>query len=65
MHSYCQNKETQYLKELANAILRKPSAINCIALFILPSMFLGPLCDLLDDWRWDEIQGTHPRSSPR
>ncbi|EXJ64796.1 hypothetical protein A1O7_01134 [Cladophialophora yegresii CBS 114405] len=57
MHSYCQSKETQYLKELANAIIRKPAAINCVALFIRPSFFLSPLCSLLDDWRWDEIHG--------
>ncbi|OQU99489.1 hypothetical protein CLAIMM_05117 [Cladophialophora immunda] len=57
MHSYCQNKETQYLKDLANAILRRPAAINCIALFVRPASFLGPLCGLLDEWRWDEIHG--------
>jgi hypothetical protein len=57
MHNYCQSKETQYLKDLANAIIRKPAAINCIALFIRPSVFLSPLCSLLDEWRWDEIHG--------
>ncbi|EXJ96503.1 hypothetical protein A1O1_01629 [Capronia coronata CBS 617.96] len=57
MHSYCQNKETQYLKELANAILRKPAAIDCISLFIRPAHWLGPLCVLLDDWLWDDIHG--------
>ncbi|OAL18516.1 hypothetical protein AYO22_10493 [Fonsecaea multimorphosa] len=57
MHTYCQNKETQYLKDLANAIIRRPSAINCIALFVRPAFFLGPLCSLLDEWRWEEIHG--------
>ncbi|KAI1621251.1 mediator complex, subunit Med5 [Exophiala viscosa] len=57
MHNYCQNKETQYLKDLANAIIRRPAAINCISLFIRPSYWLGPLCTLLDEWRWDEIHG--------
>jgi len=57
MHSYCQSKETQYLKDMANAILRKPAAINCISLFIRPAYWLGPLCRLLDDWHWDEIHG--------
>jgi mediator of RNA polymerase II transcription subunit 5 len=57
MHTYCQTKETQYLKDVANAIIRKPAAINIIALFIRPSFFLGPLCNLLDEWRWDEIHG--------
>lgn len=57
MHSYCRGKETQYLKELANAILQRPAAINCISLFVRPAYWLGPLCTLLDDWRWDEIHG--------
>lgn len=57
MHNYCQVKETQYLKDLANAILRRPVAINYISLFVRPAYFLGPLCSLLDDWRWDEIHG--------
>ncbi|KIX00118.1 uncharacterized protein Z518_10255 [Rhinocladiella mackenziei CBS 650.93] len=55
MHNYCQSKETQYLKDLANSILRRPATINFISLFIRPSYWLGPLCTLLDDWRWDEI----------
>ncbi|KIW84594.1 hypothetical protein Z517_03844 [Fonsecaea pedrosoi CBS 271.37] len=57
VHNYCQNKETQCLKDLANAILRRPTTINCIALFVRPDYFLGPLCGLLDEWRWDEIHG--------
>jgi mediator of RNA polymerase II transcription subunit 5 len=57
MHAHCRNKETQSLKNLANAITRKPSAINCISLFIRPSSFMAPLCHLLDEWRWDEIHG--------
>lgn len=57
MQHYCQSKDTQYLKDLANAILRKPSAINCISLFIRPAYWIGPLCSLIDDWRWDEIHG--------
>lgn len=60
MHNYCQNKETQYLKDLANAIIRRPASINCISLFIRPGYWLGPLCTLLDEWRWDEIHGELP-----
>ena len=65
MHTYCQSRETQYLKDLANTIIRKPAATNCIALFIRPSIFLGPLCGLLDEWQWDEIHGgrEHPSIS--
>ncbi len=57
MHNYCHSKETQYLKDLANAIIRRPVAINCISLFVPPSFWLGPLCTLLDEWHWSEIHG--------
>jgi mediator of RNA polymerase II transcription subunit 5 len=57
MHNYCHSKETQYLKDLANAIIRRPVAINCISLFVPPAFWLGPLCTLLDDWHWSEIHG--------
>lgn len=50
-------KETQHLKDMANTIIRKPASINTISLFIKPSLFLGPFCSLLDDWKWDEIHG--------
>ncbi|KAK5552411.1 mediator complex subunit [Exophiala xenobiotica] len=57
MHNYCHSKETQYLKDLANAIIRRPVAINCISLFVPPAFWLGPLCTLLDEWHWSEIHG--------
>ncbi|KAK6369665.1 mediator complex subunit [Exophiala oligosperma] len=57
MHNYCSSKETQYLKDLSNAVIRKPAAVNCIALFVPPSFWLGPICTLLDEWRWNEIHG--------
>jgi mediator of RNA polymerase II transcription subunit 5 len=37
--------------------VKKPAAINSIAMFVRPSYWLGPLCTLLDEWRWDEIHG--------
>ncbi|RMD39354.1 hypothetical protein DV735_g5771, partial [Chaetothyriales sp. CBS 134920] len=55
--TYCQNKETHHLRDLAHAIIRKPEAVNALSLFIRPSYWLSPLCSLLDEWRWDEIQG--------
>ena len=30
-----------------------------LALFHHPGSFLQPLCNVLDDWKWDEDQGTH------
>ena len=55
--TYCQNKETHHLKDLTNAMTRKPETISALALFIRPSYWLSPLCAILDEWRWDEIHG--------
>jgi mediator of RNA polymerase II transcription subunit 5 len=55
--TYCQNRETHHLKDLANAIIKNPVAINALSMFMKPSYWLGPLCTLLDEWRWDDIHG--------
>lgn len=57
MHSYCEAKEVQYLKDMANTLVRQPSTINAIAMFVRPSYFLSPICRLLDEWTWDDIHG--------
>ena len=55
--AYCASKETHHLKDLANAMLRKPATIDALAMFIRPTYWLLPLCTLLDEWRWDDIHG--------
>ena len=55
--AYCQSKETHYLRDMANTMVKKPDAINALAMFVRPSYWLGPMCTLLDEWRWDEIHG--------
>lgn len=55
--AYSHSKETQHLKDISNWLVREPRAINALALFLRPSHWIGPLCSLLDDWRWDEIHG--------
>lgn len=57
MVAYSHSKETQHLKDVANVLVRKPMAINALALFLRPSGWIGPLCTLLDEWKWDEIHG--------
>lgn len=57
MSNYCQLRETQHLKDMANAIVRKPVAINAIGMFIKPNIFLLSLRTLLDEWKWDDIHG--------
>lgn len=55
--TYCQSRETHHLRDLANNFVKKPDAINALAMFVRPSNWLGPLCTLLDEWRWDDIHG--------
>ena len=55
--AYCQSKETHHLRDIATAMVKNPEAINALAMFVRPSYWLGPLCALLDEWRWDEIHG--------
>lgn len=57
MVAYSHNKETHHLKDITNVLLRKPAAINALALFLRPSYWTGPLCTLLDEWSWDGIHG--------
>jgi mediator of RNA polymerase II transcription subunit 5 len=57
IHGYCQSKETLHLKELATALLRKSELIDLISVYVQPGYLLEPLCQLLDDWSWDDLQG--------
>jgi mediator of RNA polymerase II transcription subunit 5 len=45
------------LKLLCNALARKPQSLDVLLLFDRPSTLLRPLCDLLDNWRYEEDQG--------
>lgn len=55
--AYSHNKDTHHLKDLANTFVKKPAAINALALFLRPAYWITPLCTLLDDWRWEDIHG--------
>ena len=55
--AYRQSTETHHLMDMSNAMLKKPAAINFIAMFIPPSYWMGPLCTLINEWRWGEING--------
>jgi mediator of RNA polymerase II transcription subunit 5 len=57
MVAYIHSKETHHLKEMADALVRQPGAINALALFLRPVYWIAPASTLLDEWRWDEIHG--------
>ncbi|KUJ19653.1 Med5-domain-containing protein [Mollisia scopiformis] len=55
----CNNKETMSLKTLCSQLARKPSSLDVMLLFEKPITILQPICDLLDNWRYDEDQGEY------
>ncbi|KAM0324190.1 hypothetical protein ACHAQA_008384 [Verticillium albo-atrum] len=55
----CRNKETMSLKNLCSQLSRRPLSLDVILLFEKPTAILHPLCDLLDDWKYDEDQGEY------
>lgn len=47
------------LKSLCSQLARKPSSLDVMLLFDKPTSILQPICNLLDDWRYDEDQGEY------
>ncbi|KAM3071863.1 mediator complex subunit [Clarireedia jacksonii] len=55
----CSSKETMTLKSLCSQLARNPSTLDVMLLFDKPTSFLQPICDLLDNWHYDEDQGEY------
>ncbi|KAK8047744.1 Mediator of RNA polymerase II transcription subunit 5 [Apiospora saccharicola] len=55
----CHSKETMSLKQLCAQLAKKPLALDVILLFEKPIVFLHPICELLDNWRYDDDQGEY------
>ena len=55
----CASKETMALHDLCGQLFRKPSSFDVMLLFNKPSTILQPICELLDNWRYDDDQGEY------
>ncbi|KAM0558474.1 hypothetical protein ACHAPJ_004668 [Fusarium lateritium] len=55
----CHNKETMSLKLLCSQLAAKPQSLDIILLFEKLPTILEPLCQLLDNWRYEEDQGEY------
>ncbi|CAG1990921.1 unnamed protein product [Fusarium graminearum] len=55
----CHNKETMSLKLLCSQLAAKPQSLDVILLFEKLPNILEPLCQLLDNWRYEEDQGEY------
>lgn len=47
------------LKGLCSKLVKVPSSLDVMLLFDKPTSFLQPICDLLDNWHYDEDQGEY------
>ncbi|KAF4338499.1 mediator of RNA polymerase II transcription subunit 5 [Fusarium beomiforme] len=52
----CHNKETMSLKVLCSQLAAKPQSLDIILLFEKLPNILEPLCQLLDNWRYEDDQ---------
>ncbi|KAF3811437.1 Mediator of RNA polymerase II transcription subunit 5 [Colletotrichum gloeosporioides] len=55
----CRNKETMSLKLLCSQLAQRPLSLDVMLLFEKPATILHPLCDLLENWKYDEDQGEY------
>ncbi|KAL2110864.1 hypothetical protein VUR80DRAFT_588 [Thermomyces stellatus] len=55
----CASKETMTLKMLCSQLARKPLSLDVMLLFAKPATILHPICDLLDNWRYEEDQNEY------
>ncbi|RDW73519.1 Med5-domain-containing protein [Coleophoma cylindrospora] len=55
----CTNKETMTLKALCSKLAQKPSSLDTMLLFDKPVTILQPICEVLDNWRYDDDQGEY------
>src|SRR3954464_11930293 len=47
------------LKSLCSRLVRKPICLDVMLLFDKPITILQPICELLDNWHYDEDQGEY------
>lgn len=55
----CSNKETMTLKLLCSQLARNPLNLDVLLLFDKTHNILTPLCELLDNWRYEDDQGEY------
>lgn len=59
MRHLATNKETGSLKPICTQLAQKPQALDVLLLFDKLPTILGPLCQLLDGWRYEEDQAEY------
>ncbi|KAH6649137.1 mediator of RNA polymerase II transcription subunit 5 [Truncatella angustata] len=55
----CATKDTMTLKQICSQLAKKPLSLDVLLLFVKLDTVLRPLCDLLDNWKYDDEQGEY------
>jgi mediator of RNA polymerase II transcription subunit 5 len=53
----CENKDTMTLKAICTSLATNVKLLDVMMQFVPPIAFLQPLCQLLDEWQYEEDQG--------
>ncbi|KAF2673126.1 Med5-domain-containing protein [Microthyrium microscopicum] len=59
IRTLCMNKDTFTLKSICNSLTAKPKLLDVMAQFVPLVALLQPICQLLDDWRYEDDQGEY------
>lgn len=59
LRKLCNDKETMSLKLLCTELVQKPQSLDVLLLFETLPNTLGPLCQLLDNWRYEDDQAEY------
>lgn len=59
MRQLCHNKDTVSLHLLCSQLAQKPHTLDILLLFEMVPAILQPLCQLLDNWHYEEDQGEY------
>ena len=59
IRNMCATKDTMSLKSICSSLSRKPQALDVMLQYASPTSILQPLCQLLNEWKYEEDQGEH------
>ncbi|KAI9757384.1 MAG: mediator complex subunit [Candelina submexicana] len=59
IQNLCYTKETMLLKAICSSLSRRPLSLDVMLLFTSSSDLLLPICQVLDNWKFEEDQGEY------
>ncbi|KAI9664753.1 MAG: mediator complex subunit [Bathelium mastoideum] len=59
IRNLCITKDTMSLKSICSSLSRRPLALDVTLQYATPISILQPICQLLNEWKYEEDQGEH------